>query len=54
MLAGLGSRAALGAVLRAAREIRERGTFGFADEAASFAELNAFMQPASARDDSAG
>ena len=38
------SRAALGAFLRAAREIRERGTFGFADGAASFAELDPFMQ----------
>jgi 2-methylisocitrate lyase-like PEP mutase family enzyme len=37
------SRAALGAFLRAAREISERGTFTFGDEAASFAELNQFM-----------
>ncbi len=35
------SRAALGAFVRAAREIRERGTFGFADDAMSFAEANA-------------
>jgi 2-methylisocitrate lyase-like PEP mutase family enzyme len=34
------SRAALGAFLRAAREIKEQGTFTFADEAAPFAELN--------------
>lgn len=34
------SRAALGAFLRAAREMREQGTFGFASEAASFAEIN--------------
>lgn len=39
------SRVALGAVLQAAREIKEQGTFGFADAAASFAELNGFMQP---------
>lgn len=39
------SRAALGAFLRAAREIRERGSFGFADEAVSLAELDAFFEP---------
>jgi 2-methylisocitrate lyase-like PEP mutase family enzyme len=39
------SRAALGAVLQAAREIREHGTFGFIDAAASSAELSGFMQP---------
>jgi 2-methylisocitrate lyase-like PEP mutase family enzyme len=38
------SRAALGAFLRAAREIKERGTFGFADSAASFAEIHRFME----------
>lgn len=38
------SRAALGALLRAAREIREQGTFGFADEAASFADLAPFLR----------
>jgi 2-methylisocitrate lyase-like PEP mutase family enzyme len=38
------TRAALGAFLRAAREIRERGTFSFADDAASFADLDPFMQ----------
>jgi 2-methylisocitrate lyase-like PEP mutase family enzyme len=37
------SRAALGAFLRAAREIIAEGTFTFGDEAASFAELNGFM-----------
>jgi 2-methylisocitrate lyase-like PEP mutase family enzyme len=37
------SRAALGALLRAAREILDAGTFTFGDEAASFAELNRFM-----------
>jgi 2-methylisocitrate lyase-like PEP mutase family enzyme len=39
------SRAALGAVLGAAREIQERGTFGFIDSAASSAEISAFMPP---------
>jgi 2-methylisocitrate lyase-like PEP mutase family enzyme len=34
------SRAALGAFLRAAREMREHGTFGFADEAVSYQEVN--------------
>jgi 2-methylisocitrate lyase-like PEP mutase family enzyme len=37
------ARAALGAFLRAAREVREHGTFRFADGAASFAEIHAFM-----------
>jgi 2-methylisocitrate lyase-like PEP mutase family enzyme len=37
------ARAALGAFLEAAREVRERGTFGFADRAASFAELDPFL-----------
>lgn len=35
------ARAALGAALRAAREIKERGTFGFAAEAIQHGELNA-------------
>ena len=34
------SRTALGAFLRAAREMRERGSFGFAAEAVSSAEIN--------------
>jgi 2-methylisocitrate lyase-like PEP mutase family enzyme len=38
------SRAALGAFLRAAREVKERSTFSFADDAASFADLDPFMQ----------
>jgi 2-methylisocitrate lyase-like PEP mutase family enzyme len=38
------SRAALGAFLRAAREVNERGTFYFADDAATFADLDPFMQ----------
>jgi hypothetical protein len=37
------SRAALGAFLRAAREMREHGTFGFAAEAATFQEINAMF-----------
>jgi 2-methylisocitrate lyase-like PEP mutase family enzyme len=36
-------RAALGAFLRAAREVRERGTFTFAADAAAFADLDPFM-----------
>jgi 2-methylisocitrate lyase-like PEP mutase family enzyme len=38
------SRAAYGAFLRAAREIAGAGTFTFADEAASFAEIEALLQ----------
>jgi 2-methylisocitrate lyase-like PEP mutase family enzyme len=37
------SRAALGGLLRAAREVREHGTFTFAREAPSYAELNRLM-----------
>jgi 2-methylisocitrate lyase-like PEP mutase family enzyme len=37
------SRAALGAFLRAAREIREQGTFGFADTALPYAQANDLM-----------
>jgi 2-methylisocitrate lyase-like PEP mutase family enzyme len=37
------SRAALGAFLRAAREMRERGTFAFAEEAVSFKDINAMF-----------
>ncbi len=37
------SRAALGAFLRAAREMRERGTFTFAADAADYRELNAMF-----------
>ncbi|HEY5425751.1 MAG TPA: isocitrate lyase/phosphoenolpyruvate mutase family protein [Candidatus Tumulicola sp.] len=36
-------RAALGAFVRGAREIRERGTFSFADDAISYAQTNDFM-----------
>jgi 2-methylisocitrate lyase-like PEP mutase family enzyme len=38
------SRAALGAFLRAAREMREHGTFGFADEAVSVREISAIFK----------
>ncbi len=37
------SRAALGSFMAAAREIKDHGTFTFADEAASFGTLNRFM-----------
>lgn len=37
------NRAALGAFLRASREILEKGTFTFGEDAAPFAELNGFM-----------
>ena len=38
------ARAAYGAFLRAAREIRERGTFTFAEQAAAYADLNAMFK----------
>jgi 2-methylisocitrate lyase-like PEP mutase family enzyme len=38
------ARAALGAFVRAAREIAENGTFGFADQAMSFSEANDYMR----------
>lgn len=38
------SRAALGAFLRAAREMRDHGTFAFADEAVSYQELSAMFE----------
>lgn len=41
------SRAALGGLMQAAREIREQGTFGFAANALPHAEANGFMRPAS-------
>ena len=34
------ARAALGAFLHAARELRERGSFDFADEAVSYADIS--------------
>ena len=39
------ARAALGALTRAAREIRENGTFSFAAEAIPFAEIDRQMRP---------
>jgi 2-methylisocitrate lyase-like PEP mutase family enzyme len=36
-------RAAMTAFLRAAREVKEHGTFAFADDAVTFGELNALM-----------
>ena len=38
------ARAALGALTRAAREIRENGTFSFAAEAIPFAEIDRQMR----------
>src|SRR5207245_827339 len=38
------SRAALGAFLRAAREMRERGSFEFAEEAVSFRDVMAMFE----------
>ena len=38
------SRAALGAFLRAGREMREHGTFAFAEEAVSYQDINAMFQ----------
>jgi 2-methylisocitrate lyase-like PEP mutase family enzyme len=38
------SRAALGAFLRAARELKQNGTFTFAGEAAPYAEINAMFE----------
>ncbi len=43
------SRAALGAFLRAAREIKEKGSFTFLDEAAGYAEIGGFMAGKSRR-----
>ena len=39
------ARAALGAMMRAAREIKLEGTFGFAAQAIPFAEINRQMRP---------
>jgi 2-methylisocitrate lyase-like PEP mutase family enzyme len=39
------SRAAYGAAIRAASEMRERGTFTFADDAISFRDLTAIFKP---------
>jgi 2-methylisocitrate lyase-like PEP mutase family enzyme len=37
--------AALGAFIRAAREMREQGTFAFTEEAANYVEISAFFKP---------
>jgi 2-methylisocitrate lyase-like PEP mutase family enzyme len=42
------ARVALGALMRAAREIRQDGTFSFASEAMPFAEIHRQMRPKSA------
>ena len=39
------ARAALGALVRAAREVRDQGTFSFAAEAIPFAEIERQMRP---------
>jgi len=38
------SRAALGAFLRAAQEMKNQGTFTFGDEAAGYADLSAMFE----------
>jgi 2-methylisocitrate lyase-like PEP mutase family enzyme len=38
------SRAAYGAAIRAAKEMRERGTFTFADQAITFRDLTAMFE----------
>jgi 2-methylisocitrate lyase-like PEP mutase family enzyme len=38
------ARAALGAFLRAGREMREHGTFGFAEDAVSYADISAILK----------
>jgi 2-methylisocitrate lyase-like PEP mutase family enzyme len=43
------SRAALGAFLRAAREMRDHGTFAFADEAVSYRDVSAMFYDPSLR-----
>lgn len=42
---GAFARAALGAFVRAAREVKEKGTFTFATDAISHAEASAYMAP---------
>ncbi len=44
-LGGTLSRAVLGALVRAGRELLDRGTFGFAQDALPMAEVEAFMAP---------
>jgi 2-methylisocitrate lyase-like PEP mutase family enzyme len=43
------SRAALGAFLRAAREMRDHGTFAFADQAVSYRDISAMFSDAASR-----
>jgi 2-methylisocitrate lyase-like PEP mutase family enzyme len=43
-LGGMLSRTILGSLVRAAHELRDHGTFGFAQDALPIAEINAFMQ----------
>ena len=43
-LGGTLSRTILGSLVRAARELRDHGTFGFAQDALPMAEINAFMR----------
>jgi 2-methylisocitrate lyase-like PEP mutase family enzyme len=43
-LGGALARAALGALMRAGREMKDKGTFSFVDEAAPSAEVSAFME----------
>jgi 2-methylisocitrate lyase-like PEP mutase family enzyme len=45
-LGGTLSRTILGSLVRAARELRDHGTFGFAQDALPIAEINAFMRGA--------
>jgi 2-methylisocitrate lyase-like PEP mutase family enzyme len=45
-LGGTLSRTILGSLVRAARELRDEGTFGFARDALPMAEISAFMLPA--------
>jgi 2-methylisocitrate lyase-like PEP mutase family enzyme len=44
-LGGTLSRTILGSLVRAARELRDEGTFGFAQDALPMAEISAFMLP---------
>jgi 2-methylisocitrate lyase-like PEP mutase family enzyme len=44
-LGGTLSRTILGSLVRAARELHDHGTFGFAQDALPIAEINAFMRP---------
>jgi 2-methylisocitrate lyase-like PEP mutase family enzyme len=43
---GAFARAALGAFVRAAREVRDQGTFGFAGDAIPYADVRRYMDPA--------